>query len=220
MAVGLGKKRGLAIAQPLLEGLHDLASEWNDYIRLATYDLIREKSGKDEALAWVKTAMRDRPHGFALTLYQMRKYDLLLGLYPEGEESAKPTLIRMLKAASLLHLRETSGPRWDGVAAEIAKDPGNEFFVRAARYFVGRIDAGEFLRVPPEGDAGSLASVGWAMGVKAASERHFTDADGWFQVALESGLQQQPPHACSFVIESDWKKVDRSLAVLEKKGEF
>ncbi|HSS52590.1 MAG TPA: hypothetical protein VLX28_26915, partial [Thermoanaerobaculia bacterium] len=58
------------------------------------------------------------------------------------------------------------------------------------------------------------------MGIKAASERRFADADGWFQVALESGLQQQPPLTWAWVIESDWKKVDRSLAVLEKKGEF
>jgi hypothetical protein len=220
VAVGLGKKRGLAIALPLLEGLHDPAPEWRDYIRLATHDLILEKSGKDAALAWVKATMSDRPDGFALALYQMRKYDLLLGLYPEGEESAKPTLVRLLKAASLLHLRETSGPRWDGVVAEIAKETGDEFFVRAGRYFVGRIDAAEFLRIPPEADAGSLASVGWVMGVKTASERRFADADGWFQVALESGLQQQPPHAWSYVIESDWQKVDRSLSVLEKKGEF
>jgi hypothetical protein len=58
------------------------------------------------------------------------------------------------------------------------------------------------------------------MGVKAASELHFADADGWFQVALESGLQTQPPHAWAWVIESDWQKADRSLAILEKKGEF
>jgi hypothetical protein len=219
-AVALGRKRGLAIAQPLLEGLHDPAPEWNDYIRLATYDLILEKSGRDAALAWVRTAMRDRPSGFALMLFEMRRYDLLLGLYPEGEESPKPNLVRMLKAASLLHLRETCGPRWDGMVAEIAKDPGEEFFVRAARYLVGKIGTGEFLRVPPKGEAGSLASVGWAMGVKAASERRFADADGWFQVALEPGQQQQPPHAWSWSIESDWRKADRSLAVLEKKGEF
>jgi tetratricopeptide (TPR) repeat protein len=220
VVVALGRKRGLGIARPLLEGLYEPAPEWTEYIRLATYDLILEKAGKDAALTWVKARMLDRPHGFALTLYQMRKYDLLLGLYPEGEESAKPALVRMLKAASLLHLGETSGPRWDGVAAEIARDPGGELFVRAARYLVGGIDAGELLRVPPEADAGSLASMGWILGVKAASERRFADADGWFQVALESGLQQQPPHAWSFVIEQDWLQSGRSLAVLERQGDF
>jgi hypothetical protein len=163
--------------------------------------------------------MADRPHNFALTLYQMRKYELLLGLYPEGQESAKPGLIRMLKAASLLHLRETRGPRWDGVVAEIAKDPGDDFFAHGARYLTGRIDAAEVLRQPILG-RGELASLGWVMGVKAASERRFADADGWFQVALESGQEQQPPHAWSYVIESDWQKVNRSLAVLETKGEF
>jgi len=33
--------------------LHDPAPEWQSYIRLATYDLIVEKSGKDAALAWI-----------------------------------------------------------------------------------------------------------------------------------------------------------------------
>ncbi|HEV7505241.1 MAG TPA: hypothetical protein VGS07_10040 [Thermoanaerobaculia bacterium] len=220
VAVALGKKRGLEIALPLLEGLHDPAPEWRDYIRLATYDLIREKSTADAALAWVRSAVRDRSHNFALTLYQMRKYELLLGLYPEGEVNTKPNLVRMLKAASLLHLRETQGPRWDGLAAEIAKDSGDEFFSRASRYLVGRLDAAGLLQGPRDPNAVSLASIGWVMGVKAASERRFADADGWFQVALESGLQTQPPHAWAWVIESDWQKVDRSLAILEKKGEF
>jgi tetratricopeptide (TPR) repeat protein len=220
VAVSLGKKRGLEIALPLLEGLHDPAPEWQDYIRLATYDLIREKSTADAALAWVKSAVRDRSHNFALALYQMRKYELLLGLFAEGEPNTKPNLVRMLKAASLLHLRETRGPRWDGLAVEIAKDSGDEFFSRASRYLAGRIDAAGLLQGPRDPDAASLASIGWVMGVKAASERRFADADGWFQVALESGLQTQPPHAWAWVIESDWQKVDRSLAILEKKGKF
>ncbi len=218
-AIALGEKRGLAITMPLLAGLHDPAPEWRDAMRLATYDLILEKSGKDAALDWVKKGMADRPHNFALALYQMRKYELLLGLYPEGQESMKPGLIRMLKAASLLHLRETRGPRWDGVVAEIAKDPGDDFFARGARYLTGRIDAAEILRRPVS-VRGELASLGWLMGVKAASERRFADADGWFQVALESGQEQQPPHAWSWLIEVGWQKVKRSLTVLEKKGDF
>ncbi|HEY0555632.1 MAG TPA: hypothetical protein VGG20_15355 [Thermoanaerobaculia bacterium] len=218
-AIALGEKRGLAITMPLLAGLHDPAPEWRDAIRLATYDLILEKSGKDAALDWVKKGMADRPHNFALALYQMRKYELLLGLYPEGQESMKPGLIRMLKAASLLHLRETRGPRWDGVVAEVAKDPGDDFFARGARYLTGRIDAAEILRHPLLG-RGELASLGWLMGVKAASERRFADADGWFQVAVESGQEQQPPLAWSWLIEVGWQKVNRSLTVLEKKGDF
>jgi hypothetical protein len=219
VAIDLGKTRGLEIAMPLLEGLHDPAPEWRDFIRLATYDLILEKSGKDAALAWVKTDMPDRSHNFANLLYQMRKYELLLGLYPEGEESKVPRLVRMLKAASLLHLREIQGLRWDGLVAEIAQDPSDDFFVLGARYLTGRIDAAEILRQPTP-DPTRLTSLGWLMGVKTASDRHFADADAWFQVALESGQHQLPPNAWSFVIESDWQKVKRSLAVLEKKGDF
>jgi catechol 2,3-dioxygenase-like lactoylglutathione lyase family enzyme len=71
------KKRGVEIALPLLAGLHEPAQEWRDANRIATYDLIREKQGADAALAWIREAIPDRPKGFVLTLYQMRKYDLL-----------------------------------------------------------------------------------------------------------------------------------------------
>jgi hypothetical protein len=217
-AIALGKKRGVEIALPLLAGLHEPAQEWRDANRIATYDLIREKQGADAALAWVRAAIPDRPKGFVLTLYQMRKYDLLLGLYPNGEPVEGPSMVRMVKAASLLHLRETTGPRWNGLVAEIATDPGDDFFAQAGRYLAGRTDAAGLLKSVP--DPGHLASLGWAMGVKAASERRFTDAEGWLQVALESGQQQQPPHAWAWVIESDWKQAGRSLALLEKSGAF
>lgn len=218
VAVALGKKGDLGVALALLEGLRDPAPEWQDYIRFATYDLIKEKSDADAALAWVRKAVPDRSHNFALTLYQMRRYDLLLGLFANGEASTSPGIVRMIKAASHLHLRETSGSRWDGLVAEIAKDPADDFFARAARYLVGKTDEAKvFETFPHDGD---LASIGWIQGVKAASEGRFTDADGWFQVALESGLQQQPPHAWSWVIESEWLQSERSLEVLEKKGEF
>lgn len=218
VAVALGKKRGLAIALPLLEGLHDPAPEWQDYIRLATYDLVKEKSDADAALAWIRKAIPDRSHNFALHLYQMRRYDLLLGLFPNGEEGENPRIVRMVKAASLLHLRETAGPRWDGLVAEVGMAPSDDFFVRAPRYLLGRTDAAELLQSIPDKDY--LASLGWVMGVKAASERRFADADGWFQVALESGRQNLPPHAWAWVTESDWLHSERSLEILAKRGEF
>jgi tetratricopeptide (TPR) repeat protein len=218
VAVAVGKKRDLDIARQLLAGLRDPGPQWRDYVRFATYDLIKEKAGADAALSWVRQAVPDRSHNFALTLYQMRRYDLLLGLFQNGEASTSPRIVRMIKAASHLHLRETSGPRWDGLVAEIAQDPGDDSFARGARYLTGQIDGAKALQAFLE--EGDLASIGWIQGVKAASERRFAQADGWFQVALESNMQQQPPHAWSWVIESEWRQAERSLEILEKKGEF
>ena len=48
----------------------------------------------------------------------MRRF-VLLGLFANGEESDSPRIVRLVKAASLLHLRETTGPRWDGLVAEV-----------------------------------------------------------------------------------------------------
>lgn len=216
-AIALGEKRGLEIALPLLAGLREPAPEWRDQIRLATYDLILEKAGPDEALAWIRAAIPQRSHNFALTLYQERRYELLLGLFANGEEGESPRIVRLVKAASLLHLGETTGPRWDGLVAAIKNDPADDFFARADRILIDPSDgAGMLASIAGE----DRASIGWIMGVKAAAAGRFADADAWFQVALESARQDQPPHAWSWVIESGWLQAERSLDVLAKRGMF
>jgi len=216
-AIALGEKRGLEIVLPLLERLHEPAPEWRDEIRLATYDLVLAKSGPDEALAWVRKAIPERSHNFALNLYQNRRYELLLGLFANGEEGESPRIVRLVKAAALQHLRETSGPRWDGLVAAILNEPADEFFSRADRILIDPSDGTGMLQSIADEDR---ASIGWIMGVKAATVGRFADADAWFQVALESARKDQPPHAWSWVIESDWLQAGRSLEVLAKKGMF
>jgi hypothetical protein len=103
--------------------------------------------------------------------------------------------------------------------AEIGKDlHGGDSLVRTARYFVG-LSGEEAMHQPVKG-VDDLADLGWAMGVKAASQRRFADADAWFQVALESGANKQPPYAFSWMIESDWLGAARSLAILSQAGAF
>jgi hypothetical protein len=216
-AIALGEKRGLEIALPFLAGLREPAPEWRDQMRLATYDLILEKAGPEEALAWIRAAIPKRSHNFALTLYQERRYELLLGLFANGEEGESPRIVRLVKAASLLHLGETAGPRWDGLVAAIMKEPADEFFSRADRILIDPSDGAAMLTSIADSDR---ASIGWIMGVKAASAGRFADADAWFQVALESARQDQPPHAWSWVIESGWLQAERSLELLAKKGMF
>lgn len=215
-AIALGEKRGLGIAMPLLEGLHDPAPEWRDQIRVATYDLILQKAGPEEAIAWVRKAIPERSHNFALTLYQERRYDLLLGLFANGEEGESANIVRLVKLAAHYHLRETQGPRWEGLVAAVKNDPADDFFARSNR-----------LLLAPAGDPAGLlapiadsdrASIGWIMGVRAARDGSFEDADGWFQVALESARKDQPPHAWSWVIESEWLHAENSLDRLAKEG--
>lgn len=214
-AIALGEKRGLGIALPLVEGLREPAPEWRDEIRLATYDLVLAKAGPDEALAWVRKAIPERSHNFALNLYQNRRYELLLGLFANGEEGESPRIVRLVKAAALLHLGETTGPRWDGLVAEILKEPADEFFSRADRMLVDPGDGAGMLASIADEDR---ASIGWIMGVKAAAAGRFADADAWFQVALESARKDQPPHAWSWVLENEWLQSDRSLELLAKRN--
>jgi tetratricopeptide (TPR) repeat protein len=219
VAIALGRKRGLEVALPLLEGLRDPAPEWHLQMQVATHALIRETSGAEAAVAWLRETLGPLTHQLALTLHQSREYDLVAELFPNAGEGKGAHVIRVLKAASLLHLRETGGARWDDLVAEIGKDlHGGDSLVRTARYFVG-LSGEEAMHQPVKG-VDDLADLGWAMGVKAASQRRFADADAWFQVALESGANKQPPYAFSWMIESDWLGAARSLAILSQAGAF
>ena len=218
IAIAVGKKEGLDVALPMLESLPRPAPEWAAAIGLDTYDLIVEESGEAAGSAWYR-AKHPPTVQEALILYQLRKYELLLALFPTSDKPTGPGVIRVLKVAALLHLREVSGPRWQALTNQVSVEKENgDFFARAARYLIGRGDA-DSLWVP-DAQVDEIASVGWAMGVKAASERRFVDAEGWFQVALESGQNQQPPHSWSWKIESNWLFANRSLDLLEKDGRF
>jgi hypothetical protein len=215
VAIALGKRRGLDIALPLLEGLRDPAPEWHEYIRLAGYELIREKADASAALVWLRKQMPRPSHGFGLHLYQMRNYPLLLDLFANSSEGGNPATVRLLKAAAHLHLLETQGPRWDGLVAEIKADPGDDFFARAARYLGGLTD--DTLVMQSVKNVDDLAGIGWVKGVRALSEARFAEADRWFQVALESGQNQLPPHGWSWAEESDWLNSERSLEFLQRR---
>jgi hypothetical protein len=219
LAIALGKKGDLDTATGLIEPLADPAPEWNEEIRLATYDLIVKRSGADTALAWLQRSMPAPRDQFANSLYQLRKYELIWGFFPPGGKGPKVRVVRLLKAASLLHLKEKQSARRDALIAEIKSDPDqDEFFVRAALFLLGLRDESAILRPLP--DITYAASIGWAMGLKACGEGRFEDAEPWFQVALESGQNQEPPNAWSFVILSDWLVQKRSLRLLAKTGTF
>lgn len=217
VAIAFGRRGELETALRLIDRLPPVAPEWTVKVRFDVYDLIREREGEKAAAAWFR-AKHQRSHQDALTLYQLRRYDALLELFPIGDEGGKPNVVRVVQAAALLHLHEREGARWEALVRSIESDRGSEFFSRAGRYLVGRADATELLSSIP--DVGHLASIGWAMGVRAASEGRFEEADGWLQVALESGQRQQPPHAWAWQIESDWIVAKRSMARLEAAGEF
>ncbi|HEX5759910.1 MAG TPA: hypothetical protein VF121_12030 [Thermoanaerobaculia bacterium] len=219
LALALARKGDHEVAVRLVEALRDPLPEWHTKVQIDTYDLLRAKVGPEAALAWVRKRVPASSSQLALTLFQMRKYDLLLDLLPPGAESEKPGVVRLLKAASLLHLQEGASSRRAALVAALEAEPAqDDFFVRAALFLLGRQGEAAVLRPLP--DVTYAASVGWAMGLEAASEGRFQDAEPWFQVALESGQQQQPPHAWSFLVLSDWLANRRSLRLQEKTRRF
>lgn len=220
MVLELAKNGDLVpMALRLLTPLRDPAPALNTGMQVSIYEFVRERSGEDAALAWIRQVIPAPDQKLALILFQERKYGLLWGLYPAGSQGTNARVARLLKAASLLHLREMTSARRTALIAEIEADPAHDDeFVRGALFLLGQRDEDAVLRPLP--DIASVAELGWVMGMKAASEGRFRDAEPWFQVALESQQQRQPPHAWSFIVLSNWLAEIRSLEVLQKKGTF
>jgi hypothetical protein len=218
VAIAFGKKVELETALSFLESLPRPSPVWAPKILIDAHDLIRERQGAEAAAAWYR--LRHTPtHEDALTLFQLGKYEQVLSLFAIADRAATAKIVRLLQAAALLHLNERDGPRRQELSEVVASEgSSDDYFVRTARFLLGQVD--EEAVLPLITNLETIASVGWAMGVKAASERRFEVADGWFQVALESGQKQQPPHAWSWQIESDWIEAQRSTMLLEMEGKF
>ncbi len=217
VAVQWGRGGAVEPAVRLLEGLHDPAPEWDLKVRTDTYELLKTARGSEEARSWLRSAVPAPSGQAAMSLYQEREYELLLDLFPTDREASWQ--VRAIQLASLLHLGETGSDRWKALVETIRGDsPTGGFFVEATRVLAGLDPARalfDLLRNMTE-----VPTLGWVMGVRAASEGRFEEADSWFQVALESGQGREPPHAWSFVIESAWLTTGDSLATLAAAGEF
>jgi tetratricopeptide (TPR) repeat protein len=215
-AIALGKARGPELALALVDGLHDQNPAWQNHILLATYDFLSDARGRAEALAWLRPRLPFRSHEIALNLFQENRYELLLELFPNPTIADAPAIVRILKAASLLQLRESSGVRWSGLAAEISQERGDDFFIRGARFFVGQVPASNLFELDKGLD--DLASAAWAMAVEERAAGHQLQSEAWAQVALETGQFSEPPFVWTKAMEDSWLGARRSLDLPEKPG--
>jgi hypothetical protein len=218
VAAAVGEKRSPDLALALFGQLVDRPTKWHDSVVLRAYDFLLAKSGSAEAAAWVAKRLPQRDHGFAVTLLQQRREKLLLDLYSDGSPADNPRMVRALRAAAHVYAGETAGPRWDQLRREVGKDQANDVFCRVARYLTGLSDESSMLTGIH--NLGDVATLGWALGLKAAGDGKFHEAERWLQVALETGAAQEQPVYWALGIEWKWRREQRSIEIPGRPGEF
>lgn len=211
-----GRRGHAAAALRLIGTLRDPEPEWQAEILYVGYDLLRETAGEAAALAWVEKGTWARSHQEAIILLQTRRCALLLARFPPPlTDGHRP--VRVMLAAGLLQLGETSGPRWDSLlqAAEQDRVAGS-YYGDLTLLMLGKEDVTAV--APQITNMLGVESTAWALGMRAAYEGRAEEADGWFQVALEANRENEPPHAWAYSILTDWIGRWRSLAVLQRRG--
>jgi tetratricopeptide (TPR) repeat protein len=227
LLIPLLKKGQIAIGLPLTEGLTDRRPDWDDGLKISLYQAIKEGSDEETATSWLQRAMPNPRDEVAISLYQGRHYELLWSLLPSPTHGNKARVVRLLKAAALLHLKEARSDRRDALVRELQADPDpNEDFVRFALFLLGQRDDGAVLRPLKEGGSDltsqytAAANAGWLMGIKAASEGRFEEAEPWLQVALEAVPIDQPLTTFASTILAGWLADGRGMWLLAAKGDF
>lgn len=211
-----GRKGHVDAALRMLSGLRTTHLNSKLHTVLVAYDLVRETRGEEAALDWVTRTVAAPTHQEAIILLQFRRCALLLGRYPPPQAD-EHRQVRVMLAAALLQLGETTGPRWDGLVDAVERDASaRDWYRNVALVMLGKADVTSLRPLMKGMDA--VEDVGWVQGMRAAQEGHADEADAWFQVSMEANHATNPPPAWAYSIETDWLQSQRSLALLERRG--
>jgi len=189
-----------------------------EYSRILAYDQLLAIEGEAAALDWFRKEVPLVSSQMGILLVQERRFDLLLEMTPEQEGPAKNDVLKLFRAAALHYTKRLDHPSRQELAAYFEGREPKTDLVACGLYMTGARDETIFPRKLR--DLNYVASVGWLRGLKAAGEGRFREANLWFQVSLESGLDSVPPHRYSYDVERIWLDADRPLLDLQKDGIF
>lgn len=182
---------------------------------LSAYGEAVKARGSKEALAWLKGRMPpgDPGNSFLLASFQNGHYDLLWDLFEDRRAPNLPVL-QSLRGYALYLSRKETDPRREPLLAYWAANASVDFSVWG-RYLFGVGSREEaFSKVK---DAEDLAGVAWTIGLKAAREGRYDEANEWFQVALEVGHEHMAPAAWSWKFLTNWRRKDVFLSTIAAK---
>ncbi|HEY3170247.1 MAG TPA: hypothetical protein VGK08_04520, partial [Thermoanaerobaculia bacterium] len=202
----IGKKGNRELAFRFLSRLQGTPPE-TAAIRLWAYDELKEVQGAEKALSWLRTTFTPGVQS-GVVLFQNQRYDLLWEMFASGGPQ-KDDSMQLIRAAALLHTGKETDPRREQLISYFESRPRTGFVVYGL-YLLGKADRKELLAEFKESNYAT--NVGWALGLKAASEGHAEEASDWLQVSVETGLNKVPPHAWAHEMLLRWRQAEKLLA--------
>ncbi|HEY7162531.1 MAG TPA: hypothetical protein VH815_14790, partial [Acidobacteriota bacterium] len=186
---------------------------------VSTYKYVRESKGKDEALQWARSVqIQEKYSDLSLVMFDYNEPELLWDLIQNPEQTPEPSVVWLMRAATSVRAGTGNDLNHDKLI-EYYQNPKDEFYHKIGRYLLEFTTEQEILN-----DAGNDLKkrnlVSYMIGLKAQSNRNYSDAVDWYRISNEIASDTWPVYPSKWVsgVFNKWKKERKSLAQLASKG--
>ena len=178
------------------------------------YDELAKADGEAAATAWLRNTTAKDIHELAFVAFQFGRYDILWGPLEDPARPTKEDEIQLMRAASLIYAPDPTGERHEKLVGYFEARPENDWKVMGL-FLLGKRSEEEIFKAPK--GRFMVCSLGWMLGLRAAEQGRYEDASDWFEIAVESDQNQQPPDAWAYEILRHWAGQYEPLAEIQKK---
>ena len=212
LAKNVGSRGNHKLAFAMLSNISGANEADKAGIQIWAYDELAKTDGEAAAADWLRKTSRNA-HQLALIAFQFQRYDILWVPLGDPARPTKEDELQVMRAASLVHNREADSPRREELVRYFESRPPNVW--RAMGLFLlGKLTPEQLDRQADE--TLSVASRGWLLGLRAAEQGRYQEASDWFEIAVDSDQNHEPPNAWAFEIMSRWMSKGQPLAELER----
>ncbi len=178
------------------------------------HDELAKSDGEEAAAVWLRNTTAKDIHELAFVAFQFGRYDILWGPIEDPARPTKEDEIQLMRAASLIHAPDATGERHEKLVQYFQARPDN-VWKPMGLFLLGKLSDEELFKAMK--GRFDISSLGWMRGLRAADQGRYEEASDWFEIAVESDLNKQPPNAWAYGILSRWAGEYEPMAELQKK---
>jgi hypothetical protein len=214
LAKNVGKRGNHKLAFALLANLPEANQATKAAILVWAYDELAKTDGEAAAAEWLRKTTRNTAQ-LALIAFQFERYDIVWTPLEDPARAKKTDEMQVLRAASLIYTKEPADSKRRAELVQYFEARPASVWKPMGLFLLGKITPEELDR-QTKGTDFTMASRGWVMGLRAAEQGHYAEASDWFEIAVESDQQNQPPNAWAYGIMRRWLSDGKSFAELER----
>jgi hypothetical protein len=180
------------------------------------YGELRQAEGTAAALKWLETRAAPLNNETANWAYEAAEDELLWDFADPSPAILNPDKLNLLRAATWVRGPRPAEGRRTLVLDYANKQPQSSWGYGFARFLLGELDDASLFKLARGPEA--ITTVAWIMGTRKGGEGDLRQANHWYQVVLELGLEGSPPGAYTADILNTWIESGKFIDALATEG--